>query len=130
MKCSMKGGEMWGYPNHALCVDIFLKDCACEYAVVIGCDVLWPDWHLRKNNSAHGIFEKNAGEFNISNIGFNKNKIYSILKNIDEFWLAHSSYFSLTIASIFCRQHELYVIEKVFSIVFALVDIFLNKLKF
>jgi hypothetical protein len=25
MKCSMKGGEMWDYSNHALCVDIFFE---------------------------------------------------------------------------------------------------------
>jgi hypothetical protein len=66
-------------PNHALCVDIFVKNCACEYAFVIGFYVLWSVWLLRKNHSTRGIFAKNAGEFNIVNIGFNKK--YSILKN-------------------------------------------------
>lgn len=71
--------ERWrnvGYPNHALGVDIFLKNCACEYAVVIGFDVLWSVWHLRKNHSTRGIFAKNAGEFNIVNIKINKNIQY------------------------------------------------------
>lgn len=41
MKCSMKGGEMWATQAMHLALIFFLKNCACEYAVVIGFDVLW-----------------------------------------------------------------------------------------
>ena len=134
MKCSMKGGEMWGYPNHALCVDIFLKNCACEYAVVIGCDVMWPGWHLRKNHSARGIFAKNAGEFNIFNIRFNKNKNknkkYSILKNINKLCLINFKLFVVDNCQYFSPSARVYVFKKFFRLFLLPIDISLSKLKF
>ena len=119
---SMKGGEMGCYQSHVLCVDRFLADSSSDYAVVIEDDVLWPVGTKEKIIQLLDLLEKIPEGFDIVNIGFNKNKIYSKLKSFNDFLAVHAHYFPMTTTSIIWSKNGAKAFKQEVPIIYAPID--------
>ena len=95
----LKGGEMGCYFSHLKCIDNFLKSDA-DYLVVVEDDALWKIGTKNKIINFLDWLSDSNEDFDIVNIGFNRNKIYSKLKNFNDFEIIKAHYFPMTTTSI------------------------------
>lgn len=91
----LKGGELGCYYSHIKCIDEFLRSDH-DYVVVIEDDALWSVGTKNRISSLLAKIEENKYVWEVINIGFNKNKIYSVLSQLDQFDLIRAHYFPMT----------------------------------
>lgn len=95
----LKGGELGCYFSHLKCIDHFLQSDE-DYLVVVEDDAKWELGVKEKISQSLLWLEERNKHFDIINIGFNRNKIYSRIKKFNEFELIQAHYFPMTTTSI------------------------------
>lgn len=117
----LKGGEMGCYFSHLKCIDQFLQSDA-DYVVVVEDDAKWNVRTKEKISELLMWLENNNKEFDIINIGFNKNKIYSKIKKFNGFELIQAHYFPMTTTSIIWSRNGAKKFREDVKVIYAPID--------
>lgn len=95
----LRGGEMGCYYSHLQCIRQFLAS-SNEYAVVIEDDVLISSNAMQTLRRTLSWLQEKKVEWDVINFGAQKNKIYSVLKEIDGHKVVRAHYFPMTTTGI------------------------------